>query len=223
MHEPPNPSIPREDRKKTPEELYREKTWAERQARIKAQPQTVTELERHTQEKAKAKRPIDAQVKAKEREENQRWLRDYCDGVRKEMAQTTNRKKLIELGHTINAIAPYTGVTYVFEKHCKYCSASISPAINPQCPNCKSYICLNCENCFCELGNERARVPYDYKNICWKCHLAISSEINDRCSVCGWYICSNCRSCSRDCDGTYNPFHAQTSDPFLPDYPDDIS
>jgi hypothetical protein len=133
-----------------------------------------------------------------------------------EWAKTTDREELVELGRKRAARAPYTGVSYVYDKHCKNCYVGLSSAINPRCPNCKGYICLNCDCCFCEPDKL-------YKNECWNCHFEISSEINEWCSVCGWYICSNCHSCSRICDGTGYPFHDKAVNPFLPDYPDDIS
>ncbi len=157
------------------ERLARAKEFAEAQAKVEAERQAETqmkaELERQAQEIAEAKSLAEAQAKAKEREENQRWLRDYSDTLGKEMAKTTDREKRIELGLKLEAIAPYTGVSYVPERHCKNCSVGISSAINPRCPNCKGYICLNCGTCFCELGNEMAKVPHEYKNMCWKCHL----------------------------------------------------
>lgn len=185
---------------------------AERQAEAQAK----AELERQAQAKAEANRLAEAQAKAKEREENQRWLRDYFDAIGKEMAKTTDRKERFELGRKRKAIAPYTGVLYDYDKHCKNCFMDISSAINPQCPNCKGYICLNCECCFCEPARH-------YENMCWNCHFEISKEICEFCSACGWYICSNCRSCSKGCDKIYHPFHNGVVDSFLPDYPDDIS
>jgi hypothetical protein len=171
---------------------------------------------RQAQAIAEAKRLAEAKAKAKEREENQRWLRAYFDGIDKEMANTNDRKERFELGLKREAIAPYTGVLYDYDRHCKNCFVGISSAINPRCPNCKGYICLKCECCFCEPDKH-------YENVCWKCHLEISKEICEFCSDCGWYICSNCRSCSKGCDKTYHPFHVEAVDPFLPDYPDDLS
>jgi hypothetical protein len=189
------------------------KPYLERLARDRAFDEAQAETERQARVKAEAK----------EREENQRWLRDYSDDIRKEMAKTTDREKRIELGLKLNAITPYTGVSYVPERHCKNCSTGISSAINPRCPSCKGYICLNCLSCFCDLGNEMENVPHEYKNMCWQCHLVISSEKNDRCSVCGWYICSLCGSCSPVCNKKYIPVKDKAVDPFLPDYPDDLS
>jgi hypothetical protein len=83
-----------------------------------------------------------------------------------------------------------------------------------------------------ELGRKRAYlapyigIPYpygDYENHCWNCERRVSSAIQARCPVCRWYICSSCDSCDHFCNKTYNPVQDEAVDPFLPDYPDDIS
>jgi len=79
-----------------------------------------------------------------------------------------------------------------------------------------------------ELGRKRAYLaqyivvsPGKYEKHCWNCKSHVSSAIHARCPVCGWYICSSCDAC--DCNRTYTPVHDGINDPFLPDYPDDLS
>jgi hypothetical protein len=215
MQEPTNPYSGMNDRKKTPAELHREQTYAERQARIKAQAQKDEEAAERIKAKRLAFRESMVERIAQARANQERARADF-DALGEEMAKATNRKERIELGRQLKAIAPNTGVSYVPEKHCKNCFVGISKAINPQCLDCKGFICINCECCFCEPDK-------DYDNVCWNCHLEVSKETSKFCSACGWYVCSNCGSCYRDCNGAYNPLYVQTGDPFLPDYPDDIS
>lgn len=78
-----------------------------------------------------------------------------------------------------------------------------------------------------ELGRKRHDLAqhtgdsYDYENVCWCCHGRISSGIHAQCKVCKFYICGSCGSCL--CNRKYTPIHYETNDPFLLNYPDDLS
>jgi hypothetical protein len=78
-----------------------------------------------------------------------------------------------------------------------------------------------------ELGRKRAnlvpytRIRHNYESHCWNCKMPISSSIHAQCPDCTYYICSNCDACF--CNRAYNTFHDEAVDPFLPDYPDDLS
>ncbi len=81
-----------------------------------------------------------------------------------------------------------------------------------------------------ELGRKRqdlapyVGIKHPYENVCWKCRSRISSTIHIKCKVCGWYICNGCGSCKKPvCDRSYTILHEDTYEPFLPDYPDDLS
>lgn len=65
-------------------------------------------------------------------------------------------------------------------------------------------------------------IRHPYENVCWKCHRRISSTIHARCKDCGWYICSSCASCGCGYYEFYG-YHDEAVNPFLPDYPDDLS
>ena len=107
--------------------------------------------ERRAQEKADAERQ--AQAKAKEREEYKKKARADFDALGKEMANATTRVELVELGRKRTELAPYTGVSYVYENHCWNCKAHISSAIHAQCPDCTFYICGSCGACLCGFLN----------------------------------------------------------------------
>ena len=76
-----------------------------------------------------------------------------------------------------------------------------------------------------ELGRRREDLAtytgnsYTYENVCWCCGGRISSAIHARCPVCRWFMCSKRGSCG--CG--YYGYSNVTVDPFLPDYPDDLS
>lgn len=80
-----------------------------------------------------------------------------------------------------------------------------------------------------ELGRKRVALAQsigihlygEYRNHCWSCKMLISSEINVRCPSCTLFICNYCGACF--CNRTNNPLYYQADDPFLPDYPDDLS
>jgi hypothetical protein len=142
-------------------------TYAERQARVRAQTQK--------EEERAAKRQAEYQARAKAFAERQVQARADFDALGEEMAKTTTREELVELGRKREDLAPYTGNSYVYE------------------------------------------------NVCWCCGGRISSAIHARCPVCRWFICSKRGSCSPVCNRKYTPIRDETNDPFLPDYPDDLS
>src|SRR5207253_5994474 len=107
------------------------------------QVQAKAEAERQAQAKA------EAEAKAKEREEYKKRARANFDALGKEMANATTRAERVELGRNRAALAPYTGVSYVYENHCWNCKQPISSAINAQCLGCGFYICSSCGSCFC--------------------------------------------------------------------------
>jgi hypothetical protein len=69
---------------------------------------------------------------------------------------------------------------------------------------------------------------YKYETVCWGCGGRISSGINARCRDCGWYICSNCDACGCGYHKYHGyrksyGYHVEADDPFLPNYPNDLS
>ncbi len=79
-----------------------------------------------------------------------------------------------------------------------------------------------------ELGRRReVLAPFTgrtfvYQNHCWQCRGRISSAIHAECPNCTYYICSSCGNCLCGYPG-YSGYHDGINDPFLPDYPDDLS
>jgi hypothetical protein len=84
-----------------------------------------------------------------EREENERRARADFYALRKKMENATTREELIELGRQCAALAPYTGISFVYEKRCWNCGKRISLAIDARCPVCRCHICSSCGACFC--------------------------------------------------------------------------
>ena len=87
--------------------------------------------------------------KGEEREEHEKRAKADFDALGKEMANAATRAERVELGRKRAALAPYTGVSYVYENHCWNCKKQISSAINAQCSGCGFYICSSCGSCFC--------------------------------------------------------------------------
>lgn len=131
MQQPPNPYSQINDKE----------TFAERQARVRAQTQK--------DEEAVARAEAYRQARAKANAERQAQARADFDALGKEMAKATTRAERVELGRKRADLAPYTGFHHDYESHCWNCKMHISSAIHAQCPDCTYYICSNCNSCLC--------------------------------------------------------------------------
>ncbi len=111
-------------------------TFAERQARVKAQTQKDTE-------RAEKKEAIrHALVRAR-----QAQARADFDALGKVMATTTDREKLVEIGRKRKDLVPDTGISHHYENHCWHCPSPISSTIHARCKDCGWYICSECGSC----------------------------------------------------------------------------
>jgi hypothetical protein len=63
----------------------------------------------------------------------------------------TTRAEPVELGRQRADLAPHTGVSQVYERHCWNCKGHISSAICARCSVCGFYICSSCGSCFCGI------------------------------------------------------------------------
>jgi hypothetical protein len=121
-------------------------TYAERQARVKAQTQRDEEAAASGKAKrlalweAYAERLAQAKV-------NPDQARADFDVLGELMAETTDREELVTLGRKRADLAPYTGNSYVYKNHCWYDRHPISSAIHARCPYCGWYICSTCGSC----------------------------------------------------------------------------
>jgi hypothetical protein len=109
--------------------------------------QRFLEDEYHQQAKIWNERQARAEVE--EREKSKRRARADFDAFGKEMAKATTRAELVELGWKRAALAPHTGIFYVYENHSWNCKKDISSDVNARCPDCGFYICSSCFYCMC--------------------------------------------------------------------------
>jgi len=120
----------------------------ERQAQAQAEAQAQAKAEAERQAQAIAEEREEQERRARIREERVRRAKAAFDALGKEMEKaTTTRAERVELGRKRADLAPYTGGSYVYEKHCWNCYSYISSAIHARCPGCRWYICSNCGSC----------------------------------------------------------------------------
>jgi hypothetical protein len=129
--------------------IPREETFAERQARVKAQTQAEMEAEARANVLRQARMQANAERQASAVAERQARARAEFEALGKEIAKATTRAELVELGQKRADLAPYTGVSYVYTNHCWNCKEHISSDIHAQCSACRFYICSSCGSCLC--------------------------------------------------------------------------
>lgn len=106
--------------------------------------------QKHAEPQAQAKAQAQAQAeKVQAERQAQARARANFDALGKEMAKTTIRAELRELGRKREDLAPHTGVFYTYDRHCWYCQVRISSFIVAQCSICRGYICNSCGSCLC--------------------------------------------------------------------------
>ena len=118
---------------------YEFKQFLKAEYRLRAKAET--ERRSQAQAKADAERLAQTQSKAKEREEFKRRARADFDALGREIANTTVREELVELGRKRAYLAQYTGDSYVYENVCWCCHSDISSAIHARCSVCGWYMC----------------------------------------------------------------------------------
>src|SRR5207248_2020462 len=115
-------------------------------------------VQTHANPQTWAKADAEAKEKEKKREEHVRKARAEFDALGKEMAKTTDRAELVELGRKRTNLARDTGVSYVYLNHCWNCHSDISSEINARCPGCKLFICSFCGSCFCNVTSNPVHI-----------------------------------------------------------------
>lgn len=134
------------DRRKTPAELHREKTYAERQARVREQAKRDEEATVKARAMRQAHKEAIAEVLSQAKA-NQAQAKADFDALGELMAETTDRTELLRLGRERANLAPYTGNSYVYMNHCWRDHTPISSEIDARCPYCRWYICSTCGSC----------------------------------------------------------------------------
>ncbi len=151
------------DREKTPAELHREKTWAERQARIREQAKRDEEgaARRESMSQAREKAFAEHLERIDQARANQAQARADFDALGELMEKTIDRKELIELGRKRQDLAPYIGRKFVYESHCWNCPGRISSTIHARCIYCRWYICSRCGSCSQDCDRKYSTIHED--------------------------------------------------------------